>query len=351
MVHFQHQRQGTASTPGRRLGALAAALAPSPTAAGRKLPSTMKAMLVTEAGLVLEVISTPEARSGQVLIEIHASSVNPVDYKIYEGRHESERKFPWQPGFDISGVVVAVGAGCERLKIGDEVWVDNAGRLGAAAEFAACDESRVGLKPSSLSHAEAASLPLVALTSLQTLQHGHVAKGSKVLIIGGSSGCGYTGAMLAIGMGAHVTATCSTRNVEFVTGLGIERVVDYTKHDWAEELKGEEFDCVVDMIGPGGGEDHTVPRAAPCMAPNGRFISITTADDEGAFEGTDRVFEHIVTVSDNYQDLDILRTSVDAGELKPVVNASFPLGELAAAYEMSKTHRTVGKIAILVKDN
>jgi NADPH2:quinone reductase len=272
----------------RRLGGLLDALrgrsATATTAAATALPATMTAMMVTQGGLSLDEITTPQPRPGQVLVEVHASSVNPVDYKIFESRDTA--RDPWQPGFDVSGVVAAVGEGCGRLAVGDHVWADNAGYLGAAAEYVICDEARVGLKPAALSHVAAASLPLVALTSLQTLQHGHVTAGSKVLIIGGSSGCGYTGVMLAVAMGARVTATCSGRNVAFVQSLGAERVVDYTSQDWSEELKGAEFDCVVDMIGPGGGEEHTVPRAVACMAPAGRFISITTGDDEGAFEGT-----------------------------------------------------------------
>lgn len=314
---------------------------------GAAPPTTMRAMVVKKGGLSLEEIATPTPRPGQVLIEVHASSVNPVDYKIYENRDPSRE--PWRPGFDLSGVVAVVGEGCTRLAVGDHVWADNAGYLGAAAEYVICDEARVGLKPAGLSHVEAASLPLVALTSLQTLQHGAVGGGSKVLIIGGSSGCGYTGAMLAVAMGARVTATCSGRNVAFVKSLGVERVIDYTEHDWSAVLRGENFDCVVDMIGPGGGEEHTVPRAAPCMAPSGRFISITTSDDEGAFRGTDRIFEHIVTKSDDYRDLDFLKAQVDAGALKPVVAATYPLAELETAYEMNKTHRTVGKIGIVVK--
>jgi len=219
------------AAPQRRLGALAAALRPCATAA--QTP-TMLAQRVHADGLKLEEIPIPTPGPGQVLIEVQASSVNPVDYKIYEGRGGGQRPFPWQPGFDISGVVAAVGEGCDRLSVGDAVWADNAGELGAAAEFVAVDESRVGLKPPSLSHIEAATLPLVALTSLQTLEHGHVTEGSKVLIIGGSSGCGYTGAMMAVEMGAHVTATCSGRNVDFVKGLGVQRVIDYTAEDWSE---------------------------------------------------------------------------------------------------------------------
>ena len=98
-------------------------------------------------------------------------------------------------------------------------------------------------------------------------------------------------------------------------------------------LAGEGYDCVIDMIGPGGGEDHTVPRAAPIMAPQGRFISITTGDDEGAFDGSEKVFEHIVTKSDDYRDLDVLRDFVEAGALKPVVASRFTLEELGEACE------------------
>lgn len=194
----------------------------------------MKAATINRYGPpeVLQVteVEKPQIKPNQLLIKVHASSVNPIDWKIRTGMLKllTGGKFPIILGFDVSGEVVAAGEQITRFRIGDLVFARLEQLPGNAyAEYAACSEMAAALKPSNLTHEQAAAVPLAALTALQALRdHGQIQPGQKVLINGASGGVGTFAVQIARAMETEVTAVCSTKNIELIKSLGADRVVD-----------------------------------------------------------------------------------------------------------------------------
>jgi NADPH:quinone reductase-like Zn-dependent oxidoreductase len=193
----------------------------------------MKAIRIHEYGgpekLREEDVPEPRAESGQVLVRVHAASVNPIDYKLASGvmRQIMPLEFPWIPGGDFSGVVEAVGAGVTGFKKGDVVYGDTPGG-GAYTQQLGTSASVVAPKPSKLSHIEAASVPLAGQTAWQALfDHGRLERGQTVLIHGGSGGVGAFAVQLAHWKGAKVLATGSAENADFLRSLGADMAIDY----------------------------------------------------------------------------------------------------------------------------
>jgi NADPH:quinone reductase-like Zn-dependent oxidoreductase len=220
-------------------------------------PKTMRAVVHKSYGrpgpraLDLAEVDVPVPEDDQVLVRVHASSVNPVEwYGVtgpYFARIGAGLRRPKDPrlGADLAGVVQAVGRDVRGLQPGDEVFGTGSG---AWAEYAVARESRLGRKPADVSFEEAASVPVAGLTALQALRdHGHVEPGQKVLINGASGGVGTFAVQLAKAFGADVTAVCSTRNVEQAWALGADRVVDYTTQDFTR--LGIRHDLMLDIAG------------------------------------------------------------------------------------------------------
>ena len=235
----------------------------------------MQAWAITEYGdsgkVRLMELPLPVAGDDDVLIRVKAASINPIDYKTRSGKLKILRKnvFPLVLGHDCAGIVHQVGRNVSRFKAGDEVYVrlEN-GRIGAFAEFAVARASSVALKPASISFAEAASLPLVALTSWQVLlQEGRLQPGERVFIPGGAGGIGTFAIQLARHFGATVVSNASAGNIDFVHTLGADEVVDYAK--------STAFDTIapVDMVydTQGGSAQR---RAFGILKRGGRLISI-----------------------------------------------------------------------------
>jgi NADPH:quinone reductase-like Zn-dependent oxidoreductase len=283
------------------------------------------------------------------LIKVASSSVNPVDWKILSGMMGPTAPIDNIPGFDCSGVVVAVGSAVTRFKAGDEVWADvvdrnDAGlKLGAYAEYVATKEFKTGLKPTNLSFDQAAVVPLVGLTALQGLQKGMVLQeGASVLILGGSGGNGICAIQIAKAHGATVYTTCSGKNVDFVKGLGADEVIDYTKDDWSEVLKGKNLDSVFDTVGQEG----TVQKAVDVVKDNGKIVAIMGGSKEPLPRGI--TFEFFLTNSKNVPDLDTLKTLVEADKLSLPIQETFPLDKIPDAFKLNMSGRVVGKICIKV---
>ena len=203
--------------------------------------------------LKLEQVAKPVPGDDQLLVKVHAAAVNPLDWHYMRGepyiiRMQSGFGAPNAPqmGVDFSGTVEAVGAKVTRFKPGDEVF---GGRNGAFAEYVVVRESRaVVLKPTNVSHAQAAAVPIAGLTALQALRdQGGLKAGQKVLINGASGGVGTYAVQIAKVMGAEVTGVCSTRNVELVKSLGADHVVDYKTTDYT--AGDQKYDLIVDNIG------------------------------------------------------------------------------------------------------
>jgi NADPH:quinone reductase-like Zn-dependent oxidoreductase len=233
--------------------------------------------------LKLEDVAMPVPADNEVLVKVHAASVNPLDWHYMRGspyimRMESGIGAPTNPrlGVDYSGTVVAVGKDVTRFQTGDEVY---GGRNGAFAEYLTAREDRaIVRKPSNVSFEQAASVPIAALTALQSLRdHGQLKAGQKVLINGASGGVGTFAVQIAKSMGAEVTGVCSTRNVDLVRSLGADHVIDYTQENFTEGA--ERYDLILDMVG-----NHSLLALGDVMQPDGKLV-IVGGSSEGNFLG------------------------------------------------------------------
>jgi NADPH:quinone reductase-like Zn-dependent oxidoreductase len=218
----------------------------------------------------------PELREGDVLVQIHTASVNPLDLKIRDGKLKLilPYRLPFVLGNDLAGVVVRVGSRVRRFKPGDEVYArPDQDRIGAFAEFISMNEDAVAIKPKELTMEEAASIPLVGLTAWQVLiERANLKKGQKVLIHAGSGGVGTFAIQLAKHVGAIVATTTSTANLDLVKRLGADIVIDYRKDDFETILR--DYDVVLDTL---GGE--TLEKSLRVLKPGGKLISLSGPPD------------------------------------------------------------------------
>ena len=230
-----------------------------------------------EQSLEFQEIPLPVIQPSQLLIRTQAASFNPLDYKIVRGDFKAVRKiqFPQGIGRDVSGIVEKIGESVKVFKVGDKVFsrIDE-NLVGTMAEYVVSNEKDVALMPSNLSFNEAASIPLAGLTAYQSLVDvAQLSSQENVLIYAGSGGVGTIAIQLAKYLGAHVTATTSTKNVAMVKKLGSDKVIDYTKENFQEQ--GRQFDVVYDTLGA----EHTL-NSFKVLKPGGRVISIAGDLDE-----------------------------------------------------------------------
>lgn len=333
----------------------------------------MKAFLIDRyaKGAPLRLADTPEPtlRETDVLVEIHAASVNVLDSKIRDGEFKAilPYRLPLVLGNDLAGVVVRVGAKVSRLKPGDEVYARPPGdRIGTFAEYIAMDEADVALKPKTLSMQEAASLPLVALTAWQVLvERAKLRPGQRVLIHAGSGGVGTVAIQLAKHLGAQVATTTSAANDALVTGLGADVVVDYRKDDFAAVLRG--YDLVLHSLG-----NDVLEKSLGVLKPGGKLVSISGPPDPAfarqAGAGwllrqivgflsagvrrrakSRRVDYSFLFMTANGEQLEKITALVEAGVIRPVVDQVFPFEKANEALAYVETGRARGKVVIAVK--
>ena len=333
----------------------------------------MKAFVVDRYGRKNGVragdMPVPELREDDVLIQIHAAGVNPLDSKIRDGEFKLllPYRLPLILGHDLAGVVVRVGPRVRRFKPGDEVYArPHKDRIGTFAEFIAVKEDGVALKPTSLSMEEAASMPLVGLTAWQALiEKGQLAKGQKVLIHAGSGGVGTFAIQLAKHVGATVATTASAANAEWLKQLGADVVIDYKKDDFATILK--DYDVVLDTQG-----GNTLEKSLRVLKPGGKLIGIAGPPDPdfakeiGAslFLKTAMRFlsyrirkaakRHHVSYSflfmrANGEQLGQIAALVDAGAIKPVIDRVFPFESTNEALAYVERGRVKGKVVVKVQ--
>jgi len=221
-------------------------------------------------------VADPEAREGDVLVQIHAAGVNLLDSKLRSGEFKLILPYraPFVLGHDVAGVVVRVGAGVKRFKPGDEVYARPSDhRIGTFAELVAVQEGDLALKPKNLTMEEAASIPLVGLTAWQGLvERGKLTRGQKVFIQAGSGGVGSFAIQLAKHLGATVATTTSTSNVDMVRGLGADVVVDYKTEDFEAKLSG--YDLVLHSQ-----DGEALEKSLRVLRPGGRLVSISGPPD------------------------------------------------------------------------
>ena len=291
-------------------------------------------------------IAQPTLLDDSVMIEVHAASVNPVDNLIQAGylRAMLPLQFPLTMGNDVSGVVSAVGKSVTRFQVGDAVFArPNGLQSGTFAEYAMVKEQDVAKKPAKLSHEEAASLPLVALTAWQALvSKANLQAGQKVLIHAGSGGVGSIAIQIAKHLGAQVIATTSTDNVAMVKALGADTVIDYRSEKFDELVK--DCDVVLDTL---GGATRT--QSFSVLKRGGILVSIIAPGDSSGQAEKLGVRSEVFFMTANGEQLGQLAKLVEQGAIKPVVERSYPLAEAAQAMAQVKSGRTKGKIVIKVR--
>lgn len=314
----------------------------------------MKAMRYRRYGepkdiLELADVERPAPGPNQLLVKVEASSVNPIDWKRGSGKYRfiMPTKFPLVPGYDLAGTVVELGPGVEGFIPGDRVHARVSDpRGGAHAEFALAGLDTVTKMPARMTMADGAALPLAGLTALQGLRdHGKLPlnglHNGRVLVIGASGGVGHLAVQLAKIPDVHVTGVCSARNVELVRSLGADAVIDYTKPGAFDGL--EPFELVFDCVGGEPG------RWLPLIKPGGRYVSAVPTPSvllrKALNTFSDKRVEAVM-MKTNAADLALLDRWYAVGKLRLVIDATYPLAQLADAWERSRSGRAAGKLVL-----
>jgi 2-desacetyl-2-hydroxyethyl bacteriochlorophyllide A dehydrogenase len=311
----------------------------------------VKAIVINQYGdkneLKEEELEKPEPKADEVLIEIHAAAVNPIDWKLRYGYLEDKFAFdfPIVLGWDAAGIVTEVGENVSSFKEGDRVFVrPELTNRGTYAEYTTAKADLVAEIPENISFEEAAAVPLAGLTAYQCLVDvGKLESGNKVLIHAGAGGVGSFGIQIAKNMGAYVATTGSTKNVEFLKSLGADEVIDYTKDDFSQIL--EDYDLVIDTL---GGEIQD--KSLNILKKGGKLVSIVGEPDQEKADELEINAQSHWLIPDG-EELANLAEMMKNKNLKPVVGTVFPFSEqgLKDAHELSETHHARGKIVIKVR--
>ncbi|NWC92986.1 MULTISPECIES: AMP-binding protein [unclassified Pseudomonas] len=295
--------------------------------------------------LELREVAPPLLKEGHVLVQVMAASVNPKDTFVRKGRFSrlTGKRFPLPSGYDAAGVVLL--SSNPDFATGDRVFgMLNGWRGGAAAEVVSWPVKELALAPRSLPLADAAALPVAALTALQALRdHLAVLPGQSILINGASGGVGSFAVQIAKAFGAHVTAVCSTERAEYIKDLGADTVLDYR----AGALSGGPYDGVFDVFG-----NLSARSVAGLMKPRGRYVTTvpSRATVLAALAVWKRPRTHIVNVRSCTKDLNVLAAMVDAQQLRVAVDARFPATEAAAAHRHVELKHTMGKVLLIFEN-
>ena len=306
----------------------------------------MKAAIIEgyQAPIEFGTVATPGLEDDSVLLAVHAAGINPIDDILRSGdmKDRMPLTFPHVMGYDVSGTVVDVGKDVTRFQVGDAVFArPNQKDAGAIAEFARVRASELAHKPETLSHVEAAAVPLAGLTAWQALiARGKLKAGEKVLIHAGSGGVGTFAIQIARHVGAHIATTCSGRNADLVRSLGADVVIDYNTEVFDEQLS--DYDLVLDMLG-----GDVLNRSFKVLKQGGMMVSIKGQDTEKLAPEFGVRFDWFLMDPDGAM-LGELGRLIDAGAVKPVVGRTFPMEQSAAAYEELANGHTAGKIVVTV---
>lgn len=320
---------------------------------------TMKAIVYRKYGppgvLNCEEVMKPGVLDNELLIKVHAASINPLDWRLMRGqpyfvrigmglRTPKETRF----GRDVAGDVEAVGKNITNFKPGDKVF---GACVGSLAEYAIASASKLAIKPDNVSYEDAASAPIAALTALQALRdNGKIQRGQKVLINGAAGGVGTFAVQIAKYFGAHVTGVCSGRNLEMVRLIGADRIIDYTREDFTRST--ERYDLILDNVG-----NHSLSVCRRALNSRGTLVMIG-AKDIGillARAVQARVLSRFVDQSLGFlvarlvaEDLIVIGELMETGKLKPVIDSLYKLGEAARGVEHLEKGHARGKVVITV---
>lgn len=308
-----------------------------------------------------EEIGQPTPGDNEVLIKIHAASVNPFDWKMLKGGPFFVRLLLGlgkpklkRPGVDVSGQLEAVGRNVTGFKVGDNVFGTC---VGAFAEYATSVsvfgmKSALAIKPDNVTFEQAASAPIAALTALQGLRDkGHLQAGQHVLINGAAGGVGTFAVQIAKSFGAEVTGVCSTRNLDMVRSIGADHAIDYTKEDFTQG--GQRYDLFLDCVG-----NHSLPAVRRTLNPGGTLVMIGAPKDGsmlvllarliGALVSSLFVSRKAVTfmAKSNQRDLTILGDLMATGKVTPVIDRRYGLSQVREAFQYAEGGHARGKVVI-----
>jgi NADPH:quinone reductase-like Zn-dependent oxidoreductase len=336
--------------------------APHPAAVPADPAKRMKAVVYYQYGspdvLQLVDVEKPIPADNEVLIKVHAASVNPYESHFMRGtpyliRMLSGWRAPknYRLGVDFAGTVVAIGKRVTRFKAGDEVF---GGADGALAQYVTlAEDDSLAPMPSNMSLEQAAATPIAGITALQALRDkGQIHPSEKVLVNGASGGVGTFAVQIAKSYGAEVTAVCSTRNLQMVRALGADHLIDYTQEDFTRA--GQQYDLIIDNVG-----GHSLLQYRHALTHNGTLVIVGGSSGDpllGALDGPIRATLLKPFVSQNYVllladinkkgDLDNLRELMQQGKMTPVIDRHYPLQQVAEAMRYLETGHARGKVVI-----
>jgi len=296
----------------------------------------------------IEEIDEPKPRDKDIIVRVHASSVNPADWKIRQGKFPVSlwRKFPKITGWDVAGEVIDRGSKASKFHPGDKIYACME-KLpgGACAEYVRIAESAAAKMPEKLSFEEAAAIPLAALTALQALRNfGKIEESMKVLINGAAGGVGSFAVQIANAFAADITAVTSEKNIDFVRGLGADRVINYQEEDFTK-LPGT-YDIIFDTVAL-----KSLRECKNIMSPTGIYIT-TLPTSKMAGDLLTSAFSarnyQIIDMKARGEDLDFLRGFIEQGRIKPQIEKIYALEDIREAHRTSEKGRVRGKLVIKI---
>ncbi|MGB7084836.1 MAG: NAD(P)-dependent alcohol dehydrogenase [Phormidesmis sp.] len=314
----------------------------------------MKAAVIYRYGapdvFQMSEVERPTIQSDQLLVKVFASSINPIEWKMRKGMLTllTGRSFPLTLGFDVSGEVIEVGTQVTRFKPGDLIYACmNQLTGGAYAEYAAVSEKVAALKPTNMTHEEAAAVPLAGMTALQALRdESKFEPGQKVLINGASGGVGTYAVQIAKMLGAStIVGVCSGKNVELVKNLGADLVIDYTQQDFTQG--SVKYDIVFDVVG-----NRSLSECKSVLQPQG--IYVTTQPYPGNYLksvlsliGSTQKYK-VILLKSSGSDLEYLKAQIEAGKMRSVIDSTYPLEQMADAHTYAEAEHTVGRNVVAI---
>jgi NADPH:quinone reductase-like Zn-dependent oxidoreductase len=325
----------------------------------------MKAIICTKYGspdvLHLQDVAKSAPKDDEVLIKIHAASVNARDWRMMRANPFFIRLMPgglFRPknkilGADVAGRVEAIGSNVKQFKPGDEVfgYLPSATGRGTFAEYVCAKENMITLKPANLTFEQAAAVPEAAMTALQGLRDkGNLHPGQKVLINGASGGVGTFAVQIAKAFGAEVTAVCSTRNLEMVRSLGADHVVDYKKEDFTKS--GQQYDLILAVNGY-----HPISDYLRALKPQGIYVVVggsmsqiaQAASNKKRNSNTGGQKIYIASLVQSQKDLNFIKELLESGKIMPVVDGCYPLSKTPEAFWYFEKEHPKGKVVITME--
>lgn len=308
--------------------------------------AVMRAVVQDELGgpevLHLAEVERPEPGPTEILVRVHAAGVNPTDWKSRESGGLTGLKPPFILGWDVSGTVEAVGAGVRLYAPGDEVYgmPRFPHQAGGYGQYVTAPARQFDFKPQSLTHVEAAAVPLTGLTAYQALvDNAGVREGQRVLVHAAAGGVGHLAVQIAKARGAYVIGTASEAKHGFLRSIGVDEAIDYRSTDFAAAVS--DIDIVVDPI---GGE--YTAKSASVLKEGGFLMSVIPGDLPDSERA--RLHTGFVLVEPDWSGMRALSALINEGRLRPTIAETYPLEEVAKAHESLQTGRTTGKIVLTV---